>query len=397
MDTAADRIYTRDFVLASMGAFGFFTSFMLLLGVLPLYLKDLGGSDAEVGLIIGVFALSALVPRPWIGRSIDRGGVKKFLLIGAAIFAVASGLYALATTVLILLAIRVFHGAGMAFFTTSAYTFVAELAPEGRRGEAMGLWSTVPVLATAFAPALGLEIRNRAGDDAVFFTSVGLAIVGLGLLSLVREHAAPHKSEHPAGKLLEFSVWVPALLVLAFTWLQGTISSFVLLYAEEQDIQQAGLYFTSSALAILASRVFAGKLSDRLGRWAIILPSLGLMALALVTLSFTSSLAMLILTGVLFGLAAGAGQPALTALAIDLAPPGRRGAAMGTFTATFELGMGAGAIVMGWIATQTGYSTMFLIGSAAPVLALILGLSQSRAASARASTSSSVQLDTLDG
>ncbi len=72
---ADDRILTPAFILTCCGGFVLFSSFLLMLAILPLYVKDdLGGSDSEVGLIIGVFAFAALFPRPFIGREIDKGG-----------------------------------------------------------------------------------------------------------------------------------------------------------------------------------------------------------------------------------------------------------------------------------------------------------------------------------
>jgi MFS family permease len=113
--------------------------------------------------VIGVFAISALFPRPFIGREIDRGGSKRFMLAGAAVFVVASSLYVVATSVPLLLGVRILHGIGMALFTTAAFAMVADLAPEPRRGEALSLWGTVPTLGSAIAPFLGLEISGRYG------------------------------------------------------------------------------------------------------------------------------------------------------------------------------------------------------------------------------------------
>jgi predicted MFS family arabinose efflux permease len=121
---ANDRILTPAFILTCCGGFVLFSSFLLMLAILPLYVKDdLGGSDAEVGLIIGVFAFAALFPRPFIGREIDKGGSKRFLIAGAIVFIISSLLYLVATSVPLLLGVRVLHGVGMACFHTAAFTF----------------------------------------------------------------------------------------------------------------------------------------------------------------------------------------------------------------------------------------------------------------------------------
>ena len=159
---------------------------------------------------------------------------------------------------------------------------------------------------------------------------------------------------------------------LTMTWVFGAVSSFVLLFAEERSITNAGLYFTVSAGAVFLSRVFGGKLSDQYGRWAIIVPSMGGMGAGLAILSQSGSLPVLLTGAAVMGFAFGSGYPALSALAVDVSPENRRGAAMGTFSAAFEVGIGFGAIGMGIVAGLVGYSSMFLIGSTFPVAGMAL-------------------------
>jgi predicted MFS family arabinose efflux permease len=372
-------LFTRPFVLTCATGFALFTSFMLMLAILPLHLKeDLGGTDAAVGLIIGVFAFAALFPRPFIGREIDRSGSKRFLMAGAIIFVIASLLYLLAHNVTILLGIRVLHGIGMACFHTAAFTFVAELAPVQRRGEAMGIWGLMSTFATAIGPFAGLIIRDSFGTQAVFLVSAACAGIGMLLITFVREPARVPHDPLQGGGLFERAVLSPAFLVLLLTLVYGAVSSFVLLYAEEQDIARKGLFFTVFAAAVLASRVFGGRLADRYGRWAVILPAMTFTACAMLTLSLAANLLLLLLAGVLFGFGFGGGHPALTALAIDLVRPERRGAGMATFTSAFELGIGSGSIVMGLVAASTGYAAMFAICAVFPAVAVVYGLTQAR-------------------
>jgi predicted MFS family arabinose efflux permease len=379
----ADRILTRPFLILCTGGFTLLVSFMLLLAVLPLYVKDeRGAGDGVVGLVIGVFALAALAPRPFVGREIDRSGGRRFLMAGAAIFATSSLLYIVALSIPALLAVRVLHGVGMACFHTAAFTMVADLAPASRRAEAMGIWGMMSTFAIAIAPYLGLLIHDGPGNRAVFLTSAGLALCALGLLSLVpnppKSAAVAGTSAPVRGGLIEPRVFVPAVLVLTFTLVYGAVQSFVLIYAEEREIPNAGFYFTAFAGATLVARFAGGRLADRRGRWAVILPSLALTVVAMVVLSVAGSLPALLLVGALFGLAFGSGNPAMTALAIDLTPPERRGAAMATFTSAFELGIGVGSIAAGWVAALTSYSTMFLACGLSPAFGLAFGAGKAR-------------------
>ncbi len=417
---------TRDFLFTCAGGLFLFSSFQFLLAMLPLFLKeDLSGSDSAVGWIIGVFAFAALVPRVFIGREIDRGGSRRFLLAGAVIFVAASLSYLLADSFATLMASRALHGLGMACFHTAAFTFVAQIAPPNRRAEAMGIWGVMSTVATGFAPGGGLLVRDNLNNDAVFICSALMATVGVGLIYLVRDpvreaaEVVPLPVEAPLPTaddlqplvdrthrrsrrtrswprprrdgtgLLEPSVYLPALLVLLLTWTFGAMQSFVLLFAKDRDIGGAGLYFTAYAGALLLARVIGGRVADQRGRWAVIVPTLGLAAVAMLILIVVSSLPMLLLAGAIFGFAFGACQPALTALAIDLVAPARRGAGMATFTSAFELGIGSGSVIMGMIAAATSYGTMFAISAVFPVIGMLIAIPASRASRRAAAPSTS--------
>ncbi|HMM42221.1 MAG TPA: MFS transporter [Thermomicrobiales bacterium] len=340
-------ILTRPFVLTCAAGALLFASFQLLTAVLPLYVRDdLDGSTTAVGLIVGVFSIAALLPRLFIGREIDRSGAKRFLVIGAGLFLLSGVLYIFATSVPLVLGVRAVHGLGMAFFHTASFAFIAQISPPSRRGEAMGIWGLMSTFATAITPYLGLVIRDATGMTTLF---------------------AP-------------SVMPAAVLILLSNLVYGAVAAFIIVYAEDRDIANAGLYFTVFALAVLASRVFGGRMADRLSRMAVIMPTFVLTILAMGALALTNTLALLLLTGVLFGLAFGAGQPALNAFAVDLVEPARRGAGMATFTSFFEAGIGLGAIGMGAVAGQTGYATMFAITAIFPLLALGYGFAVARPA-----------------
>ncbi len=78
-----ETLFTRNFVLTSLSTVAIFTSFYFLLVTLPRYILDeLHGSESEIGLIIGVFTITAVLLRPFIGREVDRRGRKIVLIAG---------------------------------------------------------------------------------------------------------------------------------------------------------------------------------------------------------------------------------------------------------------------------------------------------------------------------
>ena len=117
-----------------------------------------------------------------------------------------------------------------------------------------------------------------------------------------------------------------------------------------------GLFYTVYALVSLAVRSPAGRLSDRLGRRAVIAPALGHPAAGLAAvLGLAASQRAFLGAAALYGVGFGAAQPALLAMTADRAPPGERGRAMGTLYTAWELGISGGAMLLGLCATTLGY------------------------------------------
>ena len=134
-------------------AFAVFLSFFLLLSVLPLYARALGVADGAIGVVMGAFALSAMVLRPWAGWAADRYGRRPLMLAGSLLFVLASPAYALAAGAAGLTAVRLLHGAGMGLFPTAAsavQTAAAMTCPgclrtrSGLRWSATTMWRTSP-------------------------------------------------------------------------------------------------------------------------------------------------------------------------------------------------------------------------------------------------------------
>ena len=108
-------------------------------------------------------------------------------------------------------------------------------------------------------------------------------------------------------------------------------------------------------------RILGGQLSDKLGRKEVGSPSLLLVGVSLVLLSFIDSRFTIIAISFLFSLSYGMLYPVLSALAIDRASDDERGKAMGAFNACFSLGVNFLAFPFGSIARDYGFESMYIM------------------------------------
>ena len=356
--------YPFSFYLIMASTFLFFFSMHLLITPLPLYIKEVGGQPAQIGLVMGMFALTAVLSRPLVGRLVDTWGRKPVMMIGSAIFILGPLFYTLARSVSSLLLARMFHGVGIAAFTTAYSTLVADLVPPPRRGEALGLAGVAAPFSIMLAPPLGGALLPRLDFSLLFVVSAVVAALSLLVAIPIREAVRatnPQKAPGFLDTLSERYVWVPCLLTLAVGLAYGSLFTFLPLFGVERGIANVGLFFTAYGLMTITARMPLGRLSDRVGRMTVIVPATVLLSLALAGLKVVGGMELLIVVALLYGLGDSGSGTAMMALVVDEAPVEVRGTALGVLYASFDLGIGLGGVAMGPVAGAMGYGGMYLL------------------------------------
>ncbi|MDR0965083.1 MAG: MFS transporter [Myxococcales bacterium] len=388
-------IFTRAFLLTCLASLCGYASFYVLLGTIPLYVGHVGGSELQVGLVVGMFSAISLCVRMPLGRACDEKGKRAFMLGGALVLVLAGFVYSQSLSVGALIASRALHGLGWALFGTAVYALVAETIPEARRGEAMGYYGISSNIAMAVGPAIGFALLRMEGFGHVFAFSSALAVVALLFTAALREksvaqkargasattdttdpdqrlHADPHAGPKH-HQMLERSALLPSGVMGVVTIGYSAIVSFLPLYAKANGVENPGFFFTVYAISLVLSRTFTGRLSDRYGRAAVIIPGIGLVALALMLAApLARSVLGVGIIGALFGLGFATVQSSMMAMIADRAAPGHRGAAMGTYTAALDLGIGLGALLCGLLSETLGFAPMFIIAGCTSLGAMAL-------------------------
>lgn len=356
-------LWTKDFILVCLVNMMMFTSFYFLLPTLPVFVTDvLKGDESNVGYIIGVLSLTAVMVRPLSGFLLDVAGRKKILFYAFIAFSLAMAAYNFVTSLALLFALRALHGISWGFSTTGAGTVAADVVPPSRRGEGMGYYGMSNTVAMAVGPSLGLYILNVSGFNSLFNASFAVAAAGALLVLGIsyREQKSQEKVRISLDSFFEPRVFSLSGIMFFTALVYGGIVSFITLYGKELGIQNAGAYFLAYALTLMLVRPVAGKAYDKNGPKLVMAAGFGAIFLSFVLLSYARGLELFILSAIAMGVGFGAVHPTAMAMAINRVPPNRRGAANGTIFSSFDLGIGIGSIVLGFVSKIFGLSFMYL-------------------------------------
>lgn len=349
----------------------------MLIPTLPQYVAQLGGSASQIGAVMGAFTITSVLVRPYLAKLADTYGRKLIMLASTGSFALLFLLYGQVQTMIPFYMLRLAHGAAHGGYLAASWAYIGDLAPIQRRGEVIGIYATANVVSMAVFPNLGISLLEYAAGSFLFLFALSVVITAIAFLAILAiDEMRPGARQTASTKLFTIvrqrAVWVSSLALFAGATVYGAVTTFLPVYAPERGLKTFGIFFTAYALSTLASRLITGKLSDRIGRRRVVLPFMGLLAVAVFMLPFLHTITMLVFIGICFGLGFGAYMPTLNALVVDETSPKERGRAIAFFTSFMDVGITVGSIVLGVAAEYWGYATMFTIGGFTVVGGLLL-------------------------
>ena len=204
---------------------------------LPAIAHSFGGLGTYSG-VLTAYLIASTVALPIGGRLSDAYGRKRFLIAGMAWFTVASLLCGLAASMAQLILFRALKGLGAGVMQAAANTTIADLFPPARRGRAIGLLTTISVMASVAGPLLGGYLTDGPGWRYIFFINIPVGLLGCGVI--LRYFPRVHRADIKDFKI---DYWGALLLVA------GVVPLLLALH----EIGEGGSWLAPDILGLLVS------------------------------------------------------------------------------------------------------------------------------------------------
>jgi predicted MFS family arabinose efflux permease len=381
-----EPLWTRSFIMLMVGNLFVFMSFQMLIPTLPPYIKSLGASGLEIGLVTTLFSIGAVLSRPFIGFMLEYKERKPLVVIGVVSLLLITVIYPLSSIVVVFLLFRFVHGLAWGWSTTVNGTAAVDVVPKSRLGEGMGYYGLSITIGMIIAPSLGIYLFQVTTFTNLIITSSVLGVIAIILLALVRyqtpEIVKETKKEDLKfsymGSLIEKSSWFPAFITIMVTFGYGSIVTFIVIFGEERGIQHIFLFYLFNAIMASLSRPIAGKWFDDHGPKGLVLFCISITFVGMWALSFAHSDALIIVSGILFGVGFGSLIPTLQSWTLSMTPDNRRGVANGMFFSSIDLGIGLSGLVFGVLAQFVEIGILFQISSFFLLIALVVAVMEGR-------------------
>ncbi|WP_024333786.1 MFS transporter [Desulfotignum balticum] len=360
---AADKLFTHDFVLVFVAFFLFQTAYMAMIPTLPVYFNKLGSNENEVGLLVGILGIAALVSRFFVGAILTVYSEKKVMLTGITLFAGSLLLLIVFRHFWPLFIVRIVQGIAFAAVHTAAFTYAMKTVSPSHQGQGLAYFTLSTYLAMGISAPSGISLANRYNFIVFFVTFACLCLCSFLLACMIKNRKKMDTSEQNFNSyfvhLIEWRIVVPAISAMIQMFIYGAVSAFFPLYALMCGVSNPGLFFSACALVTIMSRAFGGKILDIYNKETMIEVLILIMMAALILLSVSKNLPMFILVGLIYGTGMAFFMPASMLHAFEYSGASD-GPAVATFNASYDIGMALGPAVMGLIIPITGYPIMFL-------------------------------------
>lgn len=359
---AIKDLFTRDFILAFFAFFTFTAAFSALVPTLPLYLARLGSREGEIGVLVGIIGVSSLISRLLVGGILLKYSEKQVMMSGAILFALTFLALIVLPPFWPLFTVRLLQGMAFASLDTAAIAYAIKIIPLHYRARAISYFLLAPSLATALAASFGVFLVNRYGFTVLLLSCACMSLCPFFLSEKFKGSgvAKPDKATLSHGSFFfEKKIIVPAITNFLQWFIWGGLGAFFPLYAIQCGVTNPGLFFSASAIMLIAGRSLGGNILGTYSKEKIMFTVLLSTMCAMIILSFSRTLPMFIFVGMLWGIGSAFFFPASMAYALEYAGSSD-GTAVGTYQASLDLGLALGPVVMGIIVPLTGYRMMFL-------------------------------------
>lgn len=379
------KLWNSEYIKVMTCNFLLFFAFYLLTPLLPLYLDDKFHADKDtIGLVLSGYVVATLLVRPFSGFVVDTFDRKRVLTVCFFVFFICFTGYIGAGTLLMFAIVRTLHGIPFGATTVVNSTAAIDVLPSERRNEGVGYYGLSNNIAMAIAPSIGLYLYHTFDNFMLlFWLSLVIALAGFWCSTTVR---LPHRVKvegKPKLSLDHFFLgraWLLAINICFFGLCWGVMSNYVAIYGREQlhITDGTGLFFMLLSSGLVISRLFGSK-SLRKGHMTrnasigVVLSLIGYSIFAFVETPWSYYLSAL-----LIGLGNGQMYPAFLNMFIKVARHDQRGTANSSILISWDLGMGFGILIGGFVAEKAGFSAVFCIVAIMQCVGTILYLLATR-------------------
>ena len=381
------KLWTNQYLIIILLSLVMFASFYMITAGFPIFVSTISDNPAIAGIMTTTLMVASLITRFFASVIIQKVNMKLLLIISLIYFLGTIALTFVNTSIGFLIAIRALQGIGFSMLTILVFTMSSNIVPKSRLGEGIVFFAMSTSVGTTLGPLIAISYLANYSFRSMMMITLGLMAFSL-LCSFFTKNTKVEKekeshddtNKEPFYKyMFDKRVLLPCILVsFNYIAIAGTVN-FMGAFGKEINVGgRISQFFIAQGIAMVIVRAFSGKIFDKFGHRILIIPGAIAGAIGLGLLGFSTSMWMVWISGVLFGIAFAIIHPIIQAWALTLVPPEKKATANSMLLIFIDAGLAIGSVGLGFLAKVVGYGMTFSTSAAFMILILILYLMGSR-------------------
>lgn len=371
---SSNKIWNKNFILLFITNLLVLAAFYASIPIIPVYCQEIGITGSKVGIVLTAMSVATILFRPVAGYLLDNFNRYIVYVIFLAMFCLSFPAFIIFPIFAVLIIIRLYMGAVYSVCGSATMTLASDVLPKTKITEGISRFAFTISIGMAVGPFVGIQVQNHMSSKASFLTVFAVSVIALICVSCC-------KIKYPKIKRKKFvlkdTIYKPALpFMFNMTFLMipyGAVIAYSSILAQEKDLTSVLPFFYICLVAgMLLSKLSTQKMIDAGKHRVLVYVSLVILVVTMVSYQFLETGAHLLIAGFFFGIGYGILQPLFQAFVTGTTPAPKRGVANATYLLSYDIGIGIGSLLMGFLQESIGLTTGFAITAVAYVIGGII-------------------------
>ena len=368
------KIWNKNFILLFITNLLVLAAFYASIPIIPVYCQQIGITGSKVGIVLTAMSVATILFRPIAGYLLDNFNRYLVYVLFLALFCLSFPSFILFPMFGALIVIRLYMGAVYSVCGSATMTLASDVLPPSKITEGISRFAFTISIGMAVGPFVGIQVQNYLSSKASFLTVFAITVVALICLLCC-------KIKYPKVERKKFAL-KDTIYKPAFTFMfnmmflmvpYGAVIAYSSILAGEKNLTGFLPYFyIFLVVGMLLSKLSTQKMIDAGKHKVLVYISLVILILTMVSYKFLNTGIHLLLAGFFFGLGYGILQPLFQSFVTGTTPAPKRGVANITYLLSYDIGIGIGSLLMGFMQESIGLSNGFALTVVAYVVGFII-------------------------
>ncbi len=370
----SEKIWNWRFILLFITNLLVLAAFYASIPIIPVYCEEIGITGSRIGIVLTAMSVATVLFRPVAGYLLDNFNRFKVYIIFLALFCLSFPVFIAFPVFGLLIIVRLYMGAVYSVCASATMTMAGDVLPAAKVTEGISRFAFTVSIGMAVGPYVGLQVQENLSSKASFWTIFGITVAALICVACCRLRYPKVQRRKFSLKESIYKPALPFMLNMMFLMIPyGAVIAYSSILAQEKDIMAWLPYFYICLVAgMLVSKLSTQKVIDAGEHKALVFASIVVLILTMLSFLFLETGLHLLIAGFFFGLGYGILQPLFQSFVTGTTPGPERGVANSTYMLSYDIGIGIGSLLMGFMQEPIGLTNGFAITAVFYVVGIIV-------------------------